>query len=324
MSNAVSLLGLETLELALNVDTSRLVADSFKLPAALLGVATGRRTGLATALAAASLAEGDRAGASTTCRNSLTRLERWHRAGLRYLDGLIPDAVPIVGLVSGPHISDATRLQLMESYGFSGGVAGDFDDARREELGRLAPLAASISVPNVSWHYSPSLLAVIAGDYATLQAFQALATGGARQLATLAVTTQTDLVTDAVARVRGYYISASDLGDRTPELARIGLQPRRLPGEAGSGLLPDAPLTPVHDAAAHTLTIPALPGNSSSIRAYRQAPGGPRELAGISLTPVVSAVMAGPLAAGVTYDAWVVGVLENREGPESPRISITG
>ena len=58
MSNAVSLLGLETLELALNVDTNRLPADSFKLSAGLLAVVTTRRTGLAAALAAASLAEG--------------------------------------------------------------------------------------------------------------------------------------------------------------------------------------------------------------------------------------------------------------------------
>ena len=71
MSNAVSLLGLETLELALNVDTNRLPADSFKLSAGLLAVVTTRRTGLAAALAAASLAEGDRAGASTICRNAL-------------------------------------------------------------------------------------------------------------------------------------------------------------------------------------------------------------------------------------------------------------
>lgn len=124
------------------------------------------------------------------------------------------------------------------------------------------------------------------------------------------------------ARVRGIYISGSDLGDRTPELARIGLQPRRLPGAAGGGLLPDAPAAPVYDPVAKTLSVPALPANTSALRAYRQKPGGPRELAGVSITPVVSLVMAGPLEPGVTYETWLAGVLENREGPESPRVPV--
>lgn len=143
-------------------------------------------------------------------------------------------------------------------------------------------------------------------------------------MATAALVTATQEATDLIARVRGAYISGSDLSDRTPELARIGLQPRRLPGEAGNSLRPDAPGTAVYDAAAKTLSLPGLPANSTSLRAYRQAAGGARELCGISLTATVSVVMTSPLNPGVTYEVWAVGVLTDREGPESNRVAVTG
>ena len=320
MSNQAALLAVETAQLIVAVDTTRGASDPYKLPAALATLVGIRRTALEAAISAAALAEGDRAGASLTCRDCLTRLEDLHRVGFRYLAGLLPDSVEAI--FNGPHISDAVRLQVKEYYGFTSGEVGDFTDDRREEMGRLAPLAAGQTVANPAWHYPEDLVSAIGSAYITLNAFQGLATGGSRQVAVQAVEERMGEMQDAIARVRGIYIAGSDLGDRTPELARIGLQPRRLAGEASSGLLPDAPAAPVFDSMAKTLSVPALPANCSSMRAYRQKPGGPRELAGVSLTPVVSLIMAGPLEPGVTYETWLAGVLENREGPESPRVPV--
>ena len=196
-------------------------------------------------------------------------------------------------------------------------------DARTESMAAQVTAAAGVGVANPAWHYPQDLRDAVTNEHSLLQAHQPLATGGSRQAATLALNNAADVAEDAISRVRGYYIAGSDLGDRTPELARIGLQPRRLPGEASGGTIPDQPDPPVLDLTAKTLTIPALPANAASIRAYRQLSGGPRELCGVSLTPVVSLVMTGPLDAGAAYEAWVVGVLGDRGGPESERVSFT-
>ena len=321
--NSQALLALERLQLITSVDSTRTVSDPFRLTAALLSLVTARQQQLWSRIQAAGLAEGDRAGASVVCRTSLTRLERWHRCGLRFLDGLLPADVPDNSTGTGPHIPDHVRLQLQTAYGFDGGVAGIFTDDRTEALASLAAVAVNVPVANPLWHYPQDLRDVISADFALLQAHQALATGGSRQVATAAVATALEEGEHAITRARGWYISCSDLGDRTAELAKIGLQPRRAAGEASSGVEPGPAGTAVYDAGAKTLTIPEVPANSSGIRAYRQVAGGPRELCGISLTPVVSIVMVGPLVPGTVYEAWVVGVLENREGPESNRVSFT-
>ena len=324
MMNLRALLALERLDLAFAVDSGRAGGDPFKFNGTLQGLVNGRRIDLATKLAASSLAEGDRAGASLTCRMCFERLEVLERAGFRYLDGLLPDSIADLALGNGPFIADPVRLQIMESYGYEGGIAGVFTDARTEALAKQAAIAGLLVRGNPNWNYPADLLSAIAISLSTLEAYQPLATGGSRQVATQVANAAMEAAEDAMARVRGYYISASDDGDRTPELARIGLQPRRLPGEASSGTTPDAPGTAVLDLVAKTLTIPALPANSSSIRAYRQPNGGARELCGVSLTPTVSLVMASPLDPGITYEVGVVGVLADHEGPESNRVTVVG
>lgn len=329
MSNLRALEALEILELIAAADDLRASGDPFKLPtgSALLlrNVVNARRATLAANIGAASLAEGDRAGASLASRMALTNLEKAHRFGYKYIAGLTPDWVTLES-GAGPYISDSLRLQQFHRYGFVGGNVGEFTDARTEELARQVPIAAAVSLSNVQWHYSADLQDYIAGQLTLVDAYASLATGGTRELATDAVNTAADEGELVIARVRGHYIGASDMTDRTPELKRIGLQPRRQPGEAGGGVVPDAPGTAVYDAAANTLTVPAIPGNANSLRAYRKrtAPtAGPLELAGISLNTTVSLVMAGPLDADATYEAWVVGYDGNDEGPEGNHVTIT-
>ena len=278
----------------------------------------------------ASLAEGDRAGASGICRACLAALEKGHRAGKSFFDGLLPEFVPVAVAGDPPHISDAKRLQLHDRYGFAGGVIGNFDDARTEDLARQAAIASLLAVDNPAWVYPQPLLDFIAGHYATLQAHQSLATGGSRQTAVAATLAATEAAEDGIARVRGFYISASDDGDRTPELKKIGLQPRRLPGEAGNGIVPDAPANATLDAVAKTLSIPTLPANANSLRCFRQkvavapAPAGPVELCGVSVSTTVSYVQSGPLEAGVDYEVWLVGYDGTDEGSPGNRIAVTG
>jgi hypothetical protein len=199
-----------------------------------------------------------------------------------------------------------------------------------EELARLVPIAAATPVDNPGWHYPQPLVDHFAAHYATLQAHQALATGGLRTEAVQRVDEATDAAEIIIARVRGFYISASDEGDQTQQLKRIGLQPRRDAGQGSSGVVPDAPADATLDAAAKTLTIPTLPANANSIHCYRQrvaagaTPAGPVELAGISVSPTVSYVQLSPLAPGVDYEVWVVGYDGTDEGSPGNRIAVRG
>jgi hypothetical protein len=117
-------------------------------------------------------------------------------------------------------------------------------------------------------------------------------------------------------RVRLYYGSCSDLREKTPELAKIGFQPKRDAGEAQEQPEPGTPGPVTYDAATQTLSVAVKPANSTTIRAYRQPLGGVAELAGSSPTTTVSVVQFGPLTPGVTYDLWLVGHTQSAgEGP---------
>jgi len=112
----------------------------------------------------------------------------------------------------------------------------------------------------------------------------------------------------ANARVRHHDCAASDARERNPELARIGFQVRREPGEAQPQPEPEAVGTVSFDAATRELVAPALPAHATFLRAYRQAPGGDPERAGVSETTRVPVTEFEPATPGVTYAAWLVGV----------------
>ncbi|HEY5073787.1 MAG TPA: fibronectin type III domain-containing protein, partial [Pyrinomonadaceae bacterium] len=84
---------------------------------------------------------------------------------------------------------------------------------------------------------------------------------------------------------------------------------------------PDAPGTATFNAATRELTIPAMPGHTSFLRAKRQPAGGPESDAGVSNDTTVSVVGISPLTPGVSYQVWVVGVNSRGEGPESNKIT---
>ena len=329
MSSKRALEALETLQLAVNLNVTRPPADPFLFAPAFANTAQTRMMALSSAIMAASFAEGDRAGASGICRACLDALEKTHRAGWWFLSGLLPEFIPVPA-GDPPNISDSVRLQQFERYGFPSGEVGEMNDARTEEMARISGSAATTGVANPAWHYPQVLLDFISTHYQILQAHQGLATGGSRQVAIAAVNTALESGEDMIARIRGVYIAASDDGDRTPQLKRIGLQPRRLPGEAGNGIVPDAPANATLDAVAKTLSIPVLPANANSIRAYRQkvavgaTPAGPVELAGVSISTTVSYTQSGPMEAGVGYEVWLVGYDGTDEGSPGTRLAVMG
>lgn len=118
-------------------------------------------------------------------------------------------------------------------------------------------------------------------------------------------------------RVRHFYCAGSDLREKTPELARIGFQPRRDAGDAAPPPDPGSLGPAAYNATAQTLSVSALPEHAATLRAYRQPAGDAPEVAGSSPTTTVSVVEFSPLIPGVRYEFWLVGVNRKGEGPPS-------
>jgi hypothetical protein len=309
MPNVLVLEQIELAELAQSVDDGRLAADPFKLPAALRTLLDTRLADLKAKDAATLLTEGGRATASANVR-----------AALDQLTVLLRDGYNFVNALPSFSISPADKLGVFTAYGWESGLIGEFTDARVEALANQA-ITATPSIPNPAHAYPAALLTLITAQLAIVNANQPLATGGTAQAATAARDLALELLQTVNDRVRFWYCAASDDEDQTPELAKIGRQPRRASGEAQSQPLPSATGTATFDATALTLTIPAPPDHATSIRAFRKPAGGVAQLAGTSTTNVVSIVAAGPLTPGVTYELWLVGHNSQGDGPESNHIT---
>ena len=304
---------IETGELIIQVDAGRPAGDPFKLPADLHTLVQTRLTDTITKNAAATMAEGSTAGASVLRSQALTRLNE-----------LLHNAYNHIGAIPSDDLSEADRAHVYTAYGWAGGVLGDLQSTVRvEQLANLASSAtADASVP-AAGKYPAGLVTRIANWLATFDAASLIATGGNRQVLIAQRNAAGELLHAVISRVRLFYGSASDDGDQTPELAKIGMQPRRDPGDAQPLPAPDAPGTATFNPATRELTIPAMPNHATFLRCYRQPAGGPETVAGVSNTTTVSAVGFVPLTPGVTYDAWVVGANSRGEGPASNRITFT-
>ena len=311
MPTQASLAEIETGELIQSVDDGRAANDPFKVPAALRTLVDARLTDLKTKDAATLTSAGGRAGAQVNLRTALDTLKALLRDGYNFIAGL-----------PGYSITPAERITVFTAYGWEGGEVGQLDDARIEALANQAATATP-GIANAAHQYPAQQLTLIAAQLVIVNANQPLATGGMAQAATEARNVALELSRTAHDRVRFFYCSASDDEDFTPELAKIGKQPRREAGAAAEQPLPDAPGVATLDAAALTLSIPALPEHGTSLRAYRKPAGGQPELAGTSTGTTVSMVASGPLTPGVTYELWVVGHSVRGDGPESNHVSHT-
>ena len=292
------------------VDDGRAATDTFKLPAYLRTLGVTRLADLRTKDAATLITEGGRAGAQINVRTALETLNTLLHDGYNFIKGL-----PSYTLTA------ADRITVFTSYGWVSGELGEFSDTRIESLARQAA-DATPGIANAAHRYPTALLDLIAAQLAIVNLHQTAATGGTAQSATGARDLAKDLLQSANDRVRFHYCASSDEEDQTPELAKIGKQARRDRGEA-SGPVPGAPGAATFDAAAKTLSVPAMPAGAATLRAYRKPTGGVAELAGTSTGTTVSVVGGGPLTVGVTYELWVAGHNSDGDGPESNHVSHT-
>ena len=220
---------------AQNLDNARPLGDRFKLPAILRADLDADLAELLSKEQAITPAAGGRAGASATRRTALEQLKREHDGGYRFIQGLDETT-----------LTPGQRLQVYECYGWASGEIGVHPDARAIEMARLAPTITAAEAGNAAWLYPAARLARIAAQLAIVDATEAQASGGDAQSATLARDSALDLAATTLLRVRFFYCSATRDADQTPELVKIGYQPRRDPGTVG-GNTPPSP-------------APALPG----------------------------------------------------------------
>ena len=311
MPTQQSLEEIETAELILSVDDGRAAGDAFKLTAPMRALVVARLADLRTKDSATFVTEGGRAAASLRVRDALDTLGGLLREGYNFINGLLSFV-----------ITKADKLDLFIKYGWLQGEIGTLDDARIESLANQAATVTP-TITNAAYRYPTALLDLIAAQLVIVNANQPTATGGTAQTATKDREDARMLLETANGRVRYFYCYASDDEDQTTELAKIGKQPRRDRGEAGTQPLPGAPGVATSDVTAKTLSVPAMPEGATSLRAYRKPAGGVAELAGTSTGTTVSVVGLGPLTPGVTYELWVAGHNSQGDGPESNHVSHT-
>ena len=309
MPTQVSLEQIELGELTQTVDDARVAADPFKLPALLRTPLDARLTDLKAKDSATLLKDGDRATASGLTRAALDRLKTLVRDGYNFINGIGSFA-----------ISDPQRLGVFTTYGWESGLVGDFTDARIESLANLA-ITATPTITDPTQRYPAVLLTLITAQLAIVNANQPIATGGSAQGAIDARDIALELMRLINARVRFFYCCVSDETDQTAELTTIGRQVRRDPGAAAQQPLPGSTGPVTFAAPALTLSVPAQPEHSTTLKAFRRALGGVLELAGESATTTVSVVQFSPLTSGVTYEFWLVGHNSQGDGPESNHVT---
>ena len=298
-------------DLILQVDATRSPYDAFKLPDALRGIVTERLAAARGINAGVALAGGDRTGASRRVQEAVERLANLLRNGFNALGAVPEEDVPAA------EIADA-----LETYGWEGGKIGELQTAGR--VVGLAELAGQVSpsLP-VAVRYPSNVLARLGQWLGVWSANRLIAEGGALSTLIADKAAKRDALMAANMRVRFTYCAASDDGDYTTELARIGDQPKRLPGDAQPKPLPDAPGTATFNPATRELTIPGLPAHATSLIAFRQPAGGQAEQCGVSTTNVVGVADFSPLTPGVAYMLWVVGRNSRGNGPESNKVTFT-
>ena len=216
----------------------------------------------------------------------------------------------------------ADRAGVYEAYGWVNGKVGDLSSPATV-VARVRS-AASVT-PNVmaAGQYPALLLTRLSNWLAVYDANSSIAGGGSRQTIIDARDTAGTLLAKGLSRVRHFYCSVSDDVDQAPLLKQVGMQPRRDKGAAQADPKPDAPGVVSFDAATRTLQVAALPSHATSLRAYRQAAGGPVELAGVSSNGTVSVSAFSALLPGVTYTFWLAGHNSEGDGPISNKVTFT-
>jgi hypothetical protein len=220
-------------ELIRSVDDSRLPADPFKLPAALRSAIETEYVALNALGGSQVLTEGERARNSQRYQAAIDDLKERLKEGFRHIQSR-PDY----------ELDAASRLGAFNAYGWTGGKMGLLQrDDRVLALGQQAITASASLQPEVA-RYPEELRNRIQSLLDVINSTRPLATVGRRQSLTQQRNEAAKTLWISLSRARFHYCAASTLLDKTPELARIGFQPRRvsgqrlLPSEPGGGIIP--------------------------------------------------------------------------------------
>jgi hypothetical protein len=238
MQNVESISCIAQMHLIKTVDDARAAGDPFKLPAVLRAQHDTDLNGLESADNAIAMSEGDRAGGSAAARAALDRLQDLAKEGYNF-----------IAAIRSTQITDAQRLEVFTEYGWASGNIGRFTDGRTVALARLAVEAHPGVAPNFC--YPSDLVSDLAAQLAVFDANAPIATGGARTAATKLRDAKLDRAEVTLAQVRFYYCSASRDTDQTPDLAKIGFQPRRAAGTVTSSSKPQPTPAPATGTSAH-------------------------------------------------------------------------
>lgn len=302
---------LATGDLIVQVNAARSDYDQFKLSLPLATLVASQLADARGANAAALLAGETVAQVSRRVTESRQRLGGLLRQGHDHLRSVPEEDAPA---------SDV--LQALETYGWERGILAGLDSPSRVEI--LARSAGQISAHLPPYLRYPShVLTRLTTWLGVLDANKRLAGGGARQTIIDEQAHKRDLLLRTITRVRHHYCAASDEGEKTPELARIGMPAKRALRGAEPRPLPAAPGTAVFEAATRQLTVATLPEHAAFLVAWRKPAGGDAERAGVSTEPVVGVSHFSPLVPGVTYELWVAGHNSQGDGPASNRVTFT-
>lgn len=208
--------------LILQVDDARAATDPFKLRASLRALVLERRDALTALDGVAESSDGSKLGASARVRVALDVLNKLLHDGYNFINGLMSF-----------QITPADKRELFNTYGWTQGELGEFSDTRILSLARSA-LTVSPDLSDPARRYPPALLDQISAQLAIYGANRPLSETGNRETAVENRNAALALLERANSRVRYSYCQSSDDLDKTPELAKIGFQPRREPGEVAS------------------------------------------------------------------------------------------
>lgn len=298
-------------DLILAVNATRSLYDLRRLTTPLEELLTTRLAAGRAANSAVAMAGGNAAAAGVLRDQAVKRLGGLLRNGHSVLEGIPEEDVP------------ANEVMLaMEAYGWANGNLGDLDSVSR--IISLAELAVSItpSLP-AAVRYPANITTRLGTWLGVYQANKLIASGASLQTIIADKDTKRDLLVAVNSRVRHHYIAGGDEGEYTVELALIGEQPKRLPGDAQPQPFPDDAGPSTFNGATREITVGTVPEHASSIVAFRKPLGGTEEKCGVSTTNIVGVSDFSPMVAGVTYELSWAGKNSRGFGKRSAPFSFT-
>ncbi len=298
-------------DLILAVDDTRNPYDLRRLTAPLRDIVTIRLAAGRAANAAVAMAGGDVAGATLLAEQALARMGGLLRNGLNGLKAIPEEDVPAAEL-----------MDAMETYGWVNGNLGDLDSKSRIISLTETGLAVTPNLP-VAVRYPANITTRLTTWLGVYNANKLLAGGGSLQTIIDDKDAKRDLLRAANSRVRHHYCAGGDEGEYTVELALIGDQPKRLPGDAQPQPFPDDAGASTFNGPTREITVVVFPAHASSIVAFRKPLGGAEEQCGVSVNSIVGVSDFSPMVPGVTYELSWAGKNSRGFGKRSAAISFT-